>query len=75
MLEGTWEEILRHAPELAGLRVRLTVLSPNAPKPQQRVTLDQTLRGRIGRIRLMPPNLSARARSAFAREESEHQQT
>jgi hypothetical protein len=25
-LEGTWEEILAHAPELAGKRVRLTVL-------------------------------------------------
>jgi hypothetical protein len=26
-LEGTWEEILAHAPALAGRRVRLTVLS------------------------------------------------
>ncbi|MBI3910546.1 MAG: hypothetical protein HY320_06370 [Armatimonadetes bacterium] len=25
-LEGTWEEIVAHAPELAGRRVRLTVL-------------------------------------------------
>lgn len=25
-LEGTWEEILEHAPELAGRRVRVTVL-------------------------------------------------
>ena len=25
-LEGTWEEILAHAPELVGRRVRLTVL-------------------------------------------------
>ncbi len=27
-LEGSWEEILAHASELAGCRVRLTVLSP-----------------------------------------------
>ena len=26
-LEGTWEEVAAHAPELAGRRVRLTVLS------------------------------------------------
>lgn len=38
MIEGTWEDILLYAPELTGLRVRLTVLSPNAPKPQQHVT-------------------------------------
>ncbi len=25
-LEGTWEEVVAHAPELAGRRVRLTVL-------------------------------------------------
>jgi len=27
-LEGTWEEVAAHAPELAGRRVRLTVLTP-----------------------------------------------
>lgn len=65
-IEGSWEEILSHAPELAGLRVRLTVLPPYPPQPQQRLTLDQTLRGRIGRIRFMPPNLAARTKEAFA---------
>jgi hypothetical protein len=29
-LEGTWEEILEHADELAGRRVRVTVLAPEA---------------------------------------------
>jgi hypothetical protein len=29
-LEGTWEEILAHAPELAGHKVRLTVLDVEA---------------------------------------------
>lgn len=39
-LEGTWEEIVAHATELAGRRVRVIVLSdklepspPNAPPP------------------------------------------
>ncbi|MBV9850853.1 MAG: hypothetical protein JO250_14365 [Armatimonadetes bacterium] len=33
VLEGTWEEVARHAPELAGRRVRLTVLEEAAPAP------------------------------------------
>jgi hypothetical protein len=34
-LEGTWEEIMAHAPELAGRRVRLIVLkeAPEEPYP------------------------------------------
>ncbi|MBW4495757.1 MAG: hypothetical protein KME26_22295 [Oscillatoria princeps RMCB-10] len=31
-LEGSWEEILTHAPELAGRRLRVTVLS-DEPQP------------------------------------------
>lgn len=64
--EGTWEEILLHASELAGQRVKVTVLSPKAPKPQQQVTLDQTLRGRIGQVRFLPSNLSAQTKESFA---------
>jgi hypothetical protein len=30
-LEGTWEEITQHAPELAGRRVRLVVLPEEPP--------------------------------------------
>ncbi|OCR01479.1 hypothetical protein BCD67_18450 [Oscillatoriales cyanobacterium USR001] len=30
-LEGTWEEILTHTSELAGHRVRVTVISDNEP--------------------------------------------
>jgi hypothetical protein len=33
VLEGTWEEIVHHAPELAGKRVRLTVLAEHASEP------------------------------------------
>jgi hypothetical protein len=42
-LEGTWEEILAHAPELAGRRVRVTVVDAaengqdaTAPSPAER---------------------------------------
>lgn len=42
-LEGTWEEVATHAPELAGRRVRLTVLSAEdqrqtADNPEDRVS-------------------------------------
>lgn len=65
-LEGTWEEILLYAPELAGRRVKLTVLSSDDSNSQHRVTLDQILRGRVGRIRFQPSSLSARTKAAFA---------
>jgi hypothetical protein len=32
VLEGTWEEVARHAPELMGRRVRLTVLEEAQPE-------------------------------------------
>lgn len=65
-LEGTWEEILLYAPELIGRRVKLTVLSSEDIKSQQPVTLDRILKGRVGRIRFQPSNLSARTKAAFA---------
>ena len=34
-LEGTWEEVSAHASELAGQRVRLTVLKPSPQSPQE----------------------------------------
>jgi len=42
-LEGTWEEVATHAPELAGRRVRLTVLPAEehrqaADDPEERVS-------------------------------------
>lgn len=64
--EGTWEEILRHAPELIGRRVRLAVLSNENSKPQNGATLDQLLKGRIGRVQFQPSNLSTRTKEAFA---------
>lgn len=63
--EGTWEEILRYAPELAGRRVRLTVLSNESSKSQNGATLDQVLKGRVGRVQFQPANLSTRTKEAF----------
>ncbi len=63
--EGTWEEILRYAPELVGRRVRLTVLSTENSKPQNEATLDQVLKGRVGRVQFQPSNLSTRTKEAF----------
>ncbi len=37
-LEGTWEEVAAHAPELAGRRVRLTVL----PQPSELLEEDHS---------------------------------
>ena len=64
--EGSWEDILQYAPELAGQRVRLTVLSPTLEKAQKPITLDKTLQGRVGRVEFTPADLSARTKDAFA---------
>jgi hypothetical protein len=64
--EGTWEEILRYAPELIGRRVRLTVLSNESSNRQNGTTLEQVLKHRIGRVQFQPANLSTRTKEAFA---------
>ena len=64
-LEGTWEEILRHAPELVGQRVKLTVLSAEEPQPPAPVTLAEALKGRVGQVQFLPSDLSTRSKSAF----------
>jgi hypothetical protein len=63
--EGTWEEILLHSSELAGQRVRLTVLT-NEVSSQTTNTLDKLLLGRVGRVNFQPSNLSERTGEAFA---------
>lgn len=47
-LEGTWEEVVAHAPELAGRRVRLTVL-PEAVKSEAMVESEAPFRPASGR--------------------------
>ena len=38
VLEGTWEEILKHAPEFVGHRLRVTVLSEEKkPQPNRKM--------------------------------------
>lgn len=64
-LEGTWEEILCHGPELAGQRVRLTVLARESPKSESAATLDQLLKDRVGRVAFEPTDLSVRTKDAF----------
>lgn len=36
-LEGTWEEVAAHAPELVGRRVRLTVIPLQSEMPDEKV--------------------------------------
>ena len=47
--EGTWEEIVRHGDELAGHRVRLTVLN----EPPSPVSLDRALAHLIEQAELL----------------------
>ena len=38
VLEGTWEEIVKHAPEFSGRRLRVTVLDEEQkPQPNQKM--------------------------------------
>lgn len=50
VFEGTWEEVVQYAPQLAGRRVRVTVLTD---ENGERVppTLDVMLRGLVGTVR------------------------
>jgi hypothetical protein len=64
-IEGTWEEILEHNAELAGQRVRLTILPDKSPNFSATETLDQKLKGRVGRVHFQPSDLSERVGEAF----------
>ena len=64
-IEGTWEEILQHSAELAGQRVRLTILPDKSTNSSTTETLDQKLKGRVGRVHFQPSDLSERVGEAF----------
>lgn len=64
-LEGTWEEILQHSAELAGQRVRLTILPHASPNTSMIPTLEEKLKGRVGRVNFQPSDLSERVSEAF----------
>ena len=57
-IEATWEEILQHSAELAGQRVRLTILADKYFNASRTETLDQKLKGRVGRVYFQPSDLS-----------------
>ena len=64
-LEGTWEEILQHSAELAGQRVRLTILPNQSSTSPTKITLDQKLKGRVGKVNFQPSDLSERVEEVF----------
>ena len=64
-LEGTWEEILQHSAKLAGQRVRLTILPNQSSNSSTPETLDQKLKGRVGRVYFQPSDLSERVEEVF----------
>lgn len=45
VLEGTWEEVSRHGPELTGKRVRLTILPDQARTARADTHPHQQIRG------------------------------
>ena len=66
--EGTWEEIVSHASELTGRRVRLTVLDHisdevNTPPGY---SLAEALQGKVGIIEGASPDLSTHTGERFA---------
>ncbi len=64
-LEETWEEILQHSAELVGQRVRLTILPHQSSKSSPKQTLEQKLKGRVGRVNFQPSDLSERVEESF----------
>lgn len=67
VFEGTWEEIALHAAELAGRRVRLTVLSDERSENTivSEKSLDKMLQGRVGNVHFHPSNLSENTGKSF----------
>lgn len=65
IFKGTWEEILLHTSELAGQRVRLTILTDETSNSSTTESLDKLLHLRVGRVHFQPSNLSENIGSAF----------
>jgi hypothetical protein len=64
-LEGTWEEILQYSTQLAGQRVKLIILPNQFSNSPTKLTLDQRLKGRVGRVNFQPSDLSERVGESF----------
>lgn len=68
IIEGSWEEIVKHAAELSGRRVRVTVLDEavSTPPPSNEQTLDKLLAGYVGSVTAPAPhNLSENVKDVF----------
>lgn len=66
-LEGTWEEIVAHAAEFNGKRVKITVFEPFPVRPEHAgKTLAELFEGRVGVVDNLPPDLAERSEEYFA---------
>ncbi|PSF27797.1 hypothetical protein C7H19_24885 [Aphanothece hegewaldii CCALA 016] len=66
-IEGTWEEVLAHTPELSGHRVRVTILE-NEPLETHSLSpknLAEALMGRVGRLSFDVPDFANKAEDLF----------
>ena len=66
--EGTWEEIVVHAAQLVGKRVKLIVLDEISESRESLPTrsLAETLKGKVGIVDGASPNLSENTGKKFA---------
>ena len=63
--EGTWEQIVKHAAELTGRRVRVTVFED---EPASKKNLAQLMSGYVGSVSSKQPhNFSEQTKEAFGR--------
>lgn len=68
-LIGTWEHVKRHDKELAGKRVRLTLLSPqSSPPPKPRQTKSPSGRGLLSFLNEGSEQFARRKQAEIARE-------
>jgi len=64
-IEGSWEDVLARSAELAGRRVRVTVLDPLPESPPTQTPLRELLQDYIGSVRLANSPGARHARADF----------
>jgi hypothetical protein len=79
VLEGTWEEVLQHADELSGKRVRLTVLSETSHELGKELQEDQqaairAVRGKYAHVRTSVDEFLTGKREEVELEEQRYQE-
>ena len=68
-IEGTWEEVLTHAEELAGHHVRLTVLDPEGIQVAQDTDIDEETKMKAFQTIMSPlPGVPILSDEAISRE-------